>query len=225
MAKNETKQQVAAQEEINETVSKAGQWIIDNQNILTWIICGIAAVILAVMAINNYVVKPNSLAASNENAKAVVYFNQGDFEKALNGDDADCMGFEEIASKYSWYQAGKLAALYAGVCYFNQGEFEEAAKYLKKFSADDIMVDPAANLLLGDAYVELDELGKAAAAFKAAAKVDNELIAPIALKKLGFVYLEQEDNAAAKKAFEQIKNDYPQSAEAQDIEKYIEIAK
>mgnify|MGYP004682484171 CR=1 FL=1 len=46
----------------------------------------------------------------------------------------------------------------------------------------------------------------------------------LSLKKAGFVYLEQGNKKAAKKAFETIKNDYPTSVEAQDIEKYIAIA-
>lgn len=222
MAKNEVKTQPAAQQdEVVESVSKAGQWIIENQNVLTWVICGIVVVILGVMALNTYVFKPKALEASNENAKAVVYFQAGDFDKALLGDDAECIGFEAIANKYSHYQSGELAALYAGICYFEKGEYDEAAKYLKKFSADDLVIDPAASLLLGDAYVELQELGKAAAAFRAAADSKSTLIAPIALKKLGFVLLEEGKTADAKKAFETIKKNYATSAEAQDIDKYI----
>lgn len=224
MAKNEVKN-TAEQQEVQEALSTAGQWIIDNENVLTWSITGIVAVILAVMAINTYVIKPKALEASNENAKAVAYFQQGNFEAALNGDDADCLGFEEIANKYSHFQQGELAALYAGVCYYEKGEYEEAAKYLKKFSAKDLNIDPATKMLLGDAYVELDELGKAASAFEGAAKSGNEFIAPMALKKAGLVYLEEGKNAAAQKAFEAIKKNYPGSTEAQDIEKFIELAK
>ena len=71
----------------------------------------------------------------------------------------------------------------------------------------------------------MEEYGKAAKAFEAAAKSGNDLIAPMSLKKVGFVYLEMGNKAAAKKAFEAIKADYPASTEAQDIEKYIELSK
>ncbi|MBQ6978808.1 MAG: tetratricopeptide repeat protein, partial [Paludibacteraceae bacterium] len=103
--------------------------------------------------------------------------------------------------------------------------YEEAAKYLKKFDADDVNIDPAAHQLLGDAYVELQEYGKAAKAFEAAAKSGNNVIAPMSLKKAGLVYLHEGQNAKALKAFEAIKADYPASAEAQDIDKYIAISK
>ena len=212
-------------QEVNDALTGAGKWIEDNSNLISWIVAGIAVVVMAVIAINQYIIKPKALEASNENAKAVVYFMAGDFDKALNGDDAECIGFEEIARSYRLYQQGKLAALYAGICYFEKGEFDDAAKYLKRFSAKDLNIDPAANQLLGDAYVELEEYGKAAKAFEAAAKSGNEMIAPMSLKKLGFVYLHEGKNAKARSAFERIKAEYPSSQEAQDIEKYNAVSK
>ena len=202
----------------------AGKWIEDNSNLISWIVCGIAVVVMAIIAINNYVIKPHALEASNENAKAVVYFMNGDYDKALLGDDAECIGFEAIADEYKLYQQGKLAALYAGICYYEKGEYEEAAHYLKKFDADDLNIDPAANQLLGDAYVELGEYSKAAKVFEKAAESGNEIIAPMSLKKAGLVYLHEGQNNKALKAFKAIKDNYPASAEAQDIDKYIAIA-
>ena len=222
--KNDFKKEDQNLEEVNETLSAAGLWIEKNANIITWCVLAVVAVVVGILALNQYVFKPKAVEASNENAKAVVYFMAGDFEKALRGDDADCIGFEQIADDYSLYQPGKLAALYAGICYFQLGEYEDAAKYLKKFSADDLTIEPAASQLLGDAYVELGEYGKALSAFEHAAKSGNDLIAPMSLKKAGIVYLEQDNKRAALKAFEQIKADYPSSAEAQDIDKYIAIA-
>ena len=219
------KQEFAKQDEqlqeVNEALTGAGKWIEDNSNLISWIVCGIAIVIMGIIALNRYVLQPRALDASNENAKAVVYFMAEDWDKALNGDDAECIGFEEIARKYKFYQQGKLAALYAGICYFEKGEFEDAAKYLKKFSADDLNIDPAACQLLGDAYVELQEYGKAVKAFESAAKSGNDIIAPMSLKKAGIVYLHEGQKANANKAFETIKADYPTSIEAQDIDKYI----
>jgi tetratricopeptide (TPR) repeat protein len=210
-------------QEVNEALTGAGKWIEDNANLISWVVCGIAVVVMAVIAINQYVVKPKALEASNENAKAVVYFMAGDYDKALNGDDAECIGFEAIAEEYH-NQQGKLAALYAGICYYEKGEYDQAAKYLKKFKADDLNISPAAHQLLGDAYVELGEYAKAANAFEAAAKSGNDMIAPMSLKKAGLVYLHEGQNAKALKAFKAVKENYPSSAEAQDIDKYIAIA-
>jgi len=211
-------------QEVNEALTGAGKWIEDNANLISWIVCGIAVVVMGIIAINQYVLKPKALEASNENAKAVVYFMAGDFDKALNGDEAECIGFEAIADEYKHYQQGKLAALYAGICYYEKGDFESAAHFLKRFDADDVMIDPAAHQLLGDAYVELQEYGKAAKAFEAAAESGNDIIAPMSLKKAGLVYLHEGQNAKALKAFKAIKENYPSSSEAQDIDKYIAVA-
>ena len=224
MAKKNFKKEDEQLENVNEALSTTGQWIEDHSNMLTWVITAIVVVILGIIAINNYVIKPKALEANNENAKAVVYFQQGDFEKALNGDDAECLGFEEIANSYKLYRPGKLAALYAGICYFQLGDMDNAAKYLSRFKAKDVNISPAAHQLLGDAYVELEEYGKAVRAFEAAAKSGNDLIAPMSLKKAGLVYLEMGDKHSAKHTFEQIKNEYPTSQEASDIDKYIAIA-
>ncbi len=207
--------------QVQEAISASGQWIIRNQNTIMWCLVAVLAVIVAYMMFNNYYMKPKSAEAQNEIAKAVVYFAQDNYETALNGDDADCIGFEEIASKYSITKPGKLAALYAGICYYNTGDYEQAVKYLKKFKADDLNVAPAAAMKLGDAYAQMDETEKAAAEFMDAAKSGNEVIAPIALKKAGIAYMALDKNKNAKKAFEEIKDKYPMSAEAQDIDKLI----
>ena len=211
-------------ENVQEALNTTSAWIEKNQNKLTWATTIIALAVTGVLALNTYVIKPKAVEVSNENAKAVAYFMQGEWEKALSGDDAECVGFQAIADEYKCYQGGKLAALYAGVCYYKLGQYEDAAAYLSKFSADDLTVEPAALQLLGDAYVQVEEYGKAAKAFEKAAKSGNDLIAPMSLKKAGLVYLEMGNKSAAKKAFETIKADYPAATEAQDIEKYIAIA-
>lgn len=224
MANKEIKKEEQNLENVQETISTAGKWIEANQNAIEWTILAIVLVVFGWVLLNTYVIKPKHLEASNENAKAVVYFQQGDYQKALNGDDAECLGFEAIAEKYAHFQEGKLAALYAGICYYQQENYEQAAKYLKQFNADDANIAPAASQMLGDAYVQLEDYSKAAAAFESAAKSGNEIIAPISLKKAGLVYLELGKKSAAKKAFQSIKDNYPASTEAQDIDKFIALS-
>lgn len=224
MAKKKVTKEDQNLENVQEALNTTSAWIEKNQNKLTWAVTIIVAVVVGVLALNTYVIKPKAVEVSNENAKAVTYFMQGDWEKALNGDDAECIGFQAIADEYKMYQGGKLAALYAGVCYYQLGQYEDAAAYLSKFSAKDLTIEPAALQLLGDAYVQMEEYDKAAKAFEVAANSGNDLIAPMSLMKAGKVYLELGNNAAAKKAFETVKAQYPTSAEAQDADKYIAIA-
>lgn len=223
MAKKDFKKEEQNLENVQEALNTTSAWIEANQNKLTWAVAILVVIVLGVIALNNYVVKPKAQEASNENAKAAAYFMQGNYELALNGDDAECLGFEQIANDNKCLQEGRLAALYAGVCYYQLGDYAAAADYLDRFCARDLNIEPAAAQLLGDAYVHLEEYAKAAKAFEHAAASGNEVVAPMSLKKVGFVYMEMGDNKAAKAAFETIKNDYPASTEAQDIEKYIAI--
>lgn len=219
MANKQVKEEIQEEKVVHTT---AAQWIEKNASWISWTILAVIIVIFGLIALNKYVLAPKAIDASNETAKAVVYFEQGNFQVALDGDDNECLGFAEIAKNYSHYQQGKLAALYAGICEYQLGNYESAASYLKKFDADDINISPAAQMLLGDAFVQLGEYGKAISAFEKAAAADNKIIAPIALKKAAIVYLEKNDNKKAVKLFKQIKDEYPMSNEAQDIDKYIE---
>ena len=221
--KKDFKQEDAQLESVNEALSTTGQWIERNSNMLTWVVTVVVLAVLGIIALYTYVILPKGKLASEENAKAVVYFANGEWETALNGDNAECIGFEAIADEYSLYQQGELAALYAGICHYQLGNYEKAANYLKKFSANDLVIDPATRMLLGDTYVQMDDLKKAADCFKAAAASDNEIIAPIALKKAGNVYMSLGNKAAAHKAFVTIKDEYPKSSEASDIDKYIAL--
>lgn len=211
-------------QEFNETLTGAGKWIEEHSNALSWAIAIIVLAVMAVMFIKTRVIEPKQAEASEFNAEAVTYFMAGQYNLALKGDSTrDVMGFQEIADTYH-NQQGELASLYAGICFYELGQYEDAADYLKRFSADDINIDPAAHQLLGDAYVELQEYDLAIKAFEAAAKSGNEAIAPMSLKKAGIVYLHESENDKALKAFKTIKENYPNSPEAADIDKYIAIA-
>ena len=231
MAKKETKKQAPVEgakeallENEYESKSHAGLWIERNANLLSWIVIGIVLVIFGCIALNQYVFAPKALEAENENAKCEAYFAAGDFEKALHGDEAECIGFEQVANSYKHYQPGRLAALYAGICYYELEDYASAAGYLKRFKAKDLNIAPAAAQMLGDTYVELEDYGKALKAYRAAAETGNELIAPMSLKKAGLIYLKEDNKAAAKAVFSAIKHNYPNSVEAQDIDKYISLA-
>jgi tetratricopeptide (TPR) repeat protein len=75
--------------------------------------------------------------------------------------------------------------------------------------------------LIGDCYVELNDNAKAISYFEKAADKDNAVISPVYLKKAGLVYESQKENEKAEKAYTTIKEKYPKSQEAADIDKYL----
>ena len=77
----------------------------------------------------------------------------------------------------------------------------------------------------GDAEMELGNTEKAVDLYLKAAKMeDNYITAPTALFKAGMGYLMLENNAKALDCFQQVKKNYPESTEWQEIDKYIAIA-
>ena len=222
--KNENLNHAAAPVEELDGGDRFNQWVMAHIRPIAWV-CGIIlALVIVFFAVLYGYIKPQKAAADEDMAKAALYFQMGDFDKALNGDDADCIGFEAIADDYSWFKQGDLAAMYAGLCYFQKGDYESAASYLEKADLDDAIYGPAAKMHLGDAYVELGQNEDAISAYEKAVDAESTVISPVAAKKLGILLLQEGQKEEAHEAFLTIKNKYPESAEAQDIDMYIAYA-
>lgn len=191
------------------------------------IIGGVVAVVVVIAGVvvyKNYIAAPREDKASTILAKGQDYFNNGEFDKALQGDKKDFPGFVSVASEYSSTDAGNLANLYAGLCYAQTGKWQEAAQYLEKFSTqDDQMISPAAEAALGNAYAHLNQLDKAVTCLKnAASKADNNSLSPTFLIQAGEILESQGKADEALKCYQEVKDKYFNSMAYQTIDKYIE---
>ncbi len=184
---------------------------------------------------HNFVSVPNEEEASTALARGQEYFNAEQFDKALNGDGAGYAGFLSIASDYSSTDAGNLANLYAGLCYAQQQkpDWNKAVEYLEKYDGgSDMLISPAAEGALGDAYANTNQVDKAIKAFKKAADMANSQaedgvnnsIAPRMLIKAGELLESQGKKDEALKIYQDVKKTYINSAAYQEIDKYIERA-
>lgn len=198
-------------------------------------VVAVIVVIAGLLLYKAYVQAPREDKASTALAKGQQYFNQEQFDKALNGDGAGYAGFVKIASDYSGTDAANLADLYAGLCYANLGKWAEAEKSLDAFSSkDDQMISPAAEAALGDVYAHLNQLDKAVEAFKKAASMAdskaeddaNNSLSPAFLIKAGEVLESQNKKQDALNIYQDIKKKYVNSMLVQsgEIDKYIERA-
>ena len=103
--------------------------------------------------------------------------------------------------------------------------YDEAIHWLKKYKGKDTFTRPLAEMMLADAYLEKGETATAAKRYIAAADMaDNFITAPTALFKAGMAYLMLDDNAKALECFQKVKNNYPESTEWSEIDKYIALA-
>ena len=198
-------------------------------------VVAVIVVIAGLLLYKAYVQAPREDKASTALAKGQQYFNQEQFDKALNGDGAGYAGFVKIASDYSGTDAANLADLYAGLCYANLGKWAEAEKSLDAFSSkDDQMISPAAEAALGDVYAHLNQLDKAVEAFKKAASMadskaeddTNNSLSPAFLIKAGEILESQNKKQDALNIYQDIKKKYVNSMLVQsgEIDKYIERA-
>ena len=220
MAKNNNLEQ-DGMANVEEALTASERFIENNQKAIIYTVTAIVLVVLAVLAFRNFYIEPQNKAANNEIYTAQAYFQVDSFRVALEGDNSACIGFEAIADQYAITKAGKLSNYYAGVCHYKLGNYEEAIKALKKFNGKDKHLSLAAQQLLGDAYVATEDLAKAIQCYNKVAQAKNSIISPMSLKKLGLAYETLGENIKAIEAYKAIKNNYPQSMEASDIEKYI----
>jgi tetratricopeptide (TPR) repeat protein len=208
-------------EGVENLLSKTENYIEENQKSLTIIVTAIVVVVLGYLGYTNLYVAPLEDEARSQVYMAERYFERDSFYLALYG-DGNYPGFVDIIEDYGVTQTANLARYYAGISYLRLGEYENAIDYLTEFDSRDQMVSPVSLGAIGDAYAELGELEKAASFYnKAARRRSNEFTSPIYWMKAGVVYEELGKYNRALEAYENIKEDYPESTEGRQIEKYI----
>ena len=152
-----------------------------------------------------------------------LYFQADSMNMALNGDGKN-PGFVKIEKKFEGTAAANLAHYYAGIAYLKTGEFKKAIKCLSDFDGKGTLLATNAYGALGEAYMESGEKAKAIEYFKkATADKEDILITPMYLYQLGLAYEANGQANEAKESFKRIRDEYPRSSHARDMDK--ELAK
>ena len=211
--------------DLEEAMSSSEAFIIKYKNKFLAGIAAIVIVVGGVLGYQNFISEPNEKKASEALYRGEQYFMADNYELALNGDSLGFEGLLKVADKYSGTAAGKLANAYAGLSYAQLGQYEDAVKFLDKFSANDQLVSPALMATMGNCYAQLGQLDKAAATLvKAADKANSQALSPIYLIQAGQIYEKLGKNSEAVKAYQTVKEKYPNNYLSMDIDKYIERA-
>ncbi|WP_027421153.1 tetratricopeptide repeat protein [Crocinitomix catalasitica] len=187
------------------------------------IIAGVAIVVgvLGYVGYQKFVKAPKIVKAQNESWQSFYDFEKDSLSTAMLGTD-DYLGMEDIASQYSGTPSADIANYAAGIAAMKNKDFETAISSFEKCDFEDIIVGSLSIGLIGDCYVELDQLDKAVNHFeKAANREENNYTTPLYLKKAGLVYEKLDQNDKAVKAYKKIKENWSESKEASDIDKYI----
>ncbi|TNE52732.1 MAG: tetratricopeptide repeat protein [Bacteroidetes bacterium] len=225
MAKRKSPKSAANTEiEVQEVQAANAPFWETNQNLILYVVGGIALLIMGWWGYKVLVVEPQQEEAVAAIWQAQNQFERDSFQLALENPGGGYDGFLGIIDKYGSSAAGNSAKYYAGVCYLQMGDFDNAIKYLEDFDADGDLMPIMKNGLLGDCYAEKQDYSKALDYYADAADAgNNNSLAAYYQKKLGMLYEYQGNTEAAQKAFQRLYRDFPNasSADWRDVEKYL----
>ena len=185
---------------------------------------GLTILVVAIVGFFGYkkfIQEPKQAKAATAISYAQAYFAQDSLNKALNG-DGQHDGFLRIIKKYDGTKAGNLANYYAGISYLQMNDAKNAIKYLKEFNAHGTNVQYVANGALGDAYMESGNVKEGIEYYnKAASNKDDNLLTPMYLQRAGIAYEMSNQPDKAKEVYKRIRDEYPQSQQAREMEKQL----
>ena len=143
--------------EVLDFLGRAEAFFEKNKKTIITIVGAVVVVALGVWAYVGLYANPRQQQAAEEMFAAEQWYAEGDYEKALEGNDLYA-GFLQVIDQYGGTKSANLAKFYAGVCELNLGKFDEAIDHLKGYKGRDTFTGAQAAMLLGDAYAEKDDL-------------------------------------------------------------------
>lgn len=219
MSKNKNKEDDALKN-VETALGRTEQFIEENQKMLTIIVLALVLIVGGYWAYKQLYILPLDKEAQKQAYTAQLNFEHDDFQLALDGDGVN-PGFLEIMDEYGVTKVGKLSRYYAGISYLHLGEFENAIETLKKFKTKDQELATISAGAIGDCYLELDNKEEALVWYAKAVSFENLLTAPFYLLKQGVLFEQTDQNQKALEAYQTIKEQYKNSNEARQIDKYI----
>ncbi|MCB0700668.1 MAG: tetratricopeptide repeat protein [Chitinophagales bacterium] len=177
----------------------------------------VLAVVVAIVAYFNLYRAPRVEKAAASMAYAQRMFSIDSLDLALNG-DAQNPGFLKIMRKYSGTPSANLCNYYAGVIYLKKGDFNQAIKHLEDFNGSGTLVGNMAHGTLGDAYMETNKVKDGISEYEKAVSANDNVVAPLYYERLGVAYEMNNQPEKAKAAYKAIKEKYPRSMQAQNVD-------
>lgn len=206
-------------EVVAEAVSKTEKFFNENGKKLGIALIAVVLIAIGVVCWLKFSYQPSVSEAQGQMALAEETFRAADYETALNG-DGNVLGFAQIIDEYG-SKAGKAVYFYAGVCELQLNNFESALNYLKSYNGKDAILKARAIACMGDAYLGLENYEAALKSFEDAAAVVDNMFAAGYLLKAGLTAEKLGQTEKALGFYEIIKDQYRNSPEGYEIDKYI----
>lgn len=219
MSQQTKNQNVETAANVGEAVSKTEQFFKNNGKTITIAAAAIVVVVAVIIAIFQFYINPMKAEAIDQTFVAEQYFRESNYEQALNG-DGNALGFAQIIDEYG-NKAGDAVYLYAAICELHLNNADNAIDYLKKYKGEDVILTGRALCCMGDAYAMKEDYKNALKYYESAALSSTTPYAAGYLLKAGIMAEELGDAAKALSLYETIKNEYPETLEGYEIDKYI----
>ena len=187
---------------------------------ITTVTTVLVVAVVSIVGYQKWYKAPNEEKAASALAMPELYYQVDSLNLALNGDGKN-LGFAKITKKYDGTAAGNLARFYEGSAYLKMGDFKKAISALKDFDGKGTLLAYEAWGALGTAYMESGDKNNAIEYFKKATSGDDGLITPMYLYQLGLAYEASGKANEAKEAFKRIRDEYPRSINARDMDKEL----
>lgn len=192
-----------------------------NKNRINTAIFIVLVVVLGFLGYEKMYKAPREEKAATAVSFAQRYFEADSLNLALNGDGQHA-GFLSIIKRYDGTSTANLCRYYTGICYLHGGQYANAIKYLKDFDGKGTLVAYAAYGAMGDAYMEMGNTKSGIEYYnKASENKDDLMLTPLYLYRAGVAYEMNNQPDEAKKCYERIRDEYPRSMQARDMDKAL----
>lgn len=219
---------------LDDSASKTETFVNQYQNYIIGAILSVLVLFSAYYAYDKLIIQPKTAESNLEIFTAQKYFDlavksvedkDSLFNLALNGAEGK-YGFLDIIENYSGTDASNISYYSAGMAYYNLKKYDLAIEFLENFSSDDQILQSLSFSTIGDAFVQLNQFDDGLNYYETALSYsENSFIKPVILQKAGDLAKELGKLNAAKKYYQEIKDDFPKSNEANLIDIKLEQVK
>ncbi len=219
----ELAKRVKKQDDLITTYENAVFWYETNKKLLANV--GIAIALLVAggwFYINNK--NTNNQKAANEFAKVFSYYDNGQYQLAINGvPEKNVRGLQAIVNDYGSTRYGNLAEFYLANCYFNTGEVDKAMAAYDDASLDAPILESSRFAGIAACYEAKMNHADAAKYFEKAGKSNaNDPNTAEYLANAARNYAQSGNKEQAIELYKLIKKEHSSSAAARDAERYLD---
>lgn len=199
-----------------ESLSKAESFVTKNNKKIVAVVLLLAAAAIAFVSVRSCSDKKTEKGHEAAVAPELAFYAAYDSLSTANA----LAELESYMDEHGKYAAG-IAAFEAGIAAYEIKDYNKAIEHFSAYEGNDPIFNARALACIGDCYVELGDFQKAYENFASAVKAaDNEFASEYAFKA-GLVAEKLGNNEDALAMYQTVKDQYPSTPRAMDIDKYI----